>query len=204
MKQFFSLFFRSLFFLHPIFIQESACGDDAFADDDIVKETCEICAQKSPLLNYDFCVTSLGAVPESKTAAGFHGLGIISLELAQTNATDTILVIKEQLNYKDLDAYAFFGLSDCLDLYADAISTLAKSIEAIRSYNYVNLNIWVSSAMEASTTCEDGFREKGRVSPLKKQNSNFFQLCDIALVISKLASPLLLKTHEPEIAVYDG
>ncbi|RZC69294.1 hypothetical protein C5167_032385 [Papaver somniferum] len=195
MKQVFSFFFLSLFLLHPIFIQESACGEDASADDDIVKETCEICAQKSPLLNYEFCVTSLEAVPESKTAAGFHGLGIISLELAQTNGA---------LNYKDLDAYAFLGLNDCLDLYTDAISTLAKSIEAIRSYNYVNLNIWVSAAMEASTACEDGFREKGRVSPLKKQNSNFFQLCDIALVITKLFSSLLLKTHEPEIAVYDG
>ncbi|KAI3918572.1 hypothetical protein MKX01_041892 [Papaver californicum] len=173
MKQVFSFFFLSLFLLHPIFIQESTCGDGAFAGNDIVKETCEKCAQKSPLLNNDFCVTSLEAVLDSKTAA----------ELAQTNATDTILVIREQLKYKDLDTYTFLSLNDCLDLYTDAISMLAKSIEAIRSYNYVNLNIWVSSEMEASTNAR-GFREKGRVSPLRKHNSNFFQLCDIALVIT--------------------
>ncbi|KAI3905123.1 hypothetical protein MKX01_017369 [Papaver californicum] len=187
----FLIFLPLIFLLHPIFIQECTCGNDAFSGNDIVKETCEQCAQKSPLLNYDFCVTSLEAVPDSKTAA----------ELAQINATDTILVIREQLKYKDLDAYTFPSLNACLDLNTDAISRLAKSIEAIWSYNYVNLNIWVGTAMEA---CEDGFREKGRVSPLRKHNSNFFQLCNIALVISNLASPLLFKTQKPEIAVYDG
>ncbi|MCL7044512.1 hypothetical protein MKW94_005450 [Papaver nudicaule] len=190
MKQVFTFFFLSLFLLHPIFMQESTYGDNAVADNDIVEETCKICAQRSPLLNYDFCVTSLEAVPDSKTAAGFYGLGIISLELAQNNATDTISVIKEQLKNKDLDAYTFLCLKDCLELYTDAISTLAKSMEAIRSYNYVNLNIWVSSAMEAATTCEDGFKEADKISSLKKQSSYFFQLCDMALVITKLVSSL--------------
>ncbi|KAF8369656.1 hypothetical protein HHK36_032322 [Tetracentron sinense] len=44
-------------------------------------------------------------------------------------------------------------------------------------------NVGVSSAMEASSTCEDGFKEKeGAVSPLKKDR-DFFQLNAIALAI---------------------
>ncbi|OVA02474.1 Pectinesterase inhibitor domain [Macleaya cordata] len=196
MKQIFSFSFLCLFLLHHLIFASAS-----------IKETCKKCAEKSPVLNYDFCVTSLQAVPESKTSNA-QGLGIISLELAQTNATDTISFIQKLLKYKDFkDTYTKQCLKDCLDLYSDAIPRLVQSIGAFRSNDYVNANIWISALMDAAMTCEDGFDEGRKVSPLKKQNYDFYQLCDIALIITKLVplrSPLsfLLESKLPQILIY--
>ncbi|KAL0380021.1 UNVERIFIED_CONTAM: putative invertase inhibitor [Sesamum angustifolium] len=48
-------------------------------------------------------------------------------------------------------------------------------------------NVEISSIMEASTTCEDGFKEKqGVVSPLTKRNGDTFQLSAVALSIMRM------------------
>ncbi|KAM1236540.1 hypothetical protein ACFX2G_038398 [Malus domestica] len=94
---------------------------------------------------------------------------------------------EELSNNKSLDPFALVCLKDCLQLYSDAITTLADAIGAFLSEDYGTANTWVSTVMEATTTCEGGFKEKeGEVSPLTNENYNLFQLCDIVLCISNL------------------
>ncbi|KAJ0111508.1 hypothetical protein Patl1_00040 [Pistacia atlantica] len=114
-------------------------SDHLITAHDLVHQTCKKCAQNDPNLNYNFCVTSLEAVPSSHCA-----------------------------NLRQLDA----------------ISTLQQAIKDYKSKQYEDANFEISSVMDASTTCEDGFKEQeGVVSPLTKRNNNSFQLSVIALSV---------------------
>ncbi|KAF8412509.1 hypothetical protein HHK36_000477 [Tetracentron sinense] len=144
---------------------------------DLIQETCEICADRSPILSYNFCVTSLQAVHQSHTA-NVQGLGIIALELALDNATDTVSSIEKLLKKETFDPYAMLCLEDCLELYSDAITRLRNSISAFLFEVYCDANVWVSAAMEATRTCEGGFKDQeGEVSPLTEKNSNLLFSC---------------------------
>ncbi|KAM1034227.1 hypothetical protein ACFX2J_037478 [Malus domestica] len=153
---------------------------------DIITQTCEKCAAESDVLSYNVCAASLQAVPVSHVT-NLQGLAVIAMELALHNATNMLSTIKQLSNNKSLDPFALVCLKDCLQLYSDAITTLADAIGAFLSEDYGTANTWVSTVMEATTTCEGGFKEKdGEVSPLTNENYNLFQLCDIVLCISNL------------------
>ncbi|KAM1087668.1 hypothetical protein EV1_013158 [Malus domestica] len=77
------------------------------------------------------------------------------MELTLHNATNMFSTIKELSNNKSLDHFALVCLKDCLHLYSDAITTLANAVEAFLSEDYGTAN----TVMEATTTCEGGFKE---------------------------------------------
>ncbi|XWS77365.1 hypothetical protein CRYUN_Cryun01aG0255000 [Craigia yunnanensis] len=150
---------------------------------DLVRQTCKKCAQRDPNLSYNFCVTSLQAAPKSHSADDLRELGIISIKLLGRNLTNSRSCIKELLKNK-LDPFIRSCLHDCFDLYSDAIPATEQAIDDYKSKHYDDANIDVSSVMDASTTCEDGFKEKeGVVSPLTKSNNDTFQLSAISLSI---------------------
>lgn len=69
-------------------------------------------------------------------------------------------------------------------LYRDAIRTIKDAMKDFKDQAYDDANIAVSSVTDASTTCEDGFKEKENVvSPLTKRNNDTFQLTAISLSI---------------------
>ncbi|PIA32559.1 hypothetical protein AQUCO_04400034v1 [Aquilegia coerulea] len=153
----------------------------------IIDETCKECAETSPHLSYDFCVSSLQVVVPPDHTLNLQEVDILALELAIANATSTVANIENMLSNKAYDLYSILCLKDCLQLYSDVIPVLNGSIKAIQNRNYYIANIWISAAMDAALTCEDGFKEKeGEVSPLAKEDNDLYQLCDIALVISNL------------------
>ncbi|XP_004301713.1 PREDICTED: putative invertase inhibitor-like [Fragaria vesca subsp. vesca] len=112
------------------------------------------------------------------------------MELALNNASNTLLIIQNLLTSNEsLDPFAVVCLKDCLQLYSDGIRTLVDAVGAFLGEQYDNANIWLSAVMQASDTCEEGFKEKeGEVlpSPLTNENYNLFQLCDIALCVGHL------------------
>ncbi|KAJ9188577.1 hypothetical protein P3X46_003922 [Hevea brasiliensis] len=169
----FSFFSLLLFFISFLAIT---------ATDLIIQETCRKCARNDPNIYYSFCVASLQASPDAHSA-NLRQLGIISLKLTRVNVTDTRHYIKELLKNKRLDPNFRACLNDCLDLYSDANSTLKQAIKDYKSNHYEDANIAVSSVTDASTTCEDGFKEMGIVSPLTGRNNNTFELSAIALSI---------------------
>lgn len=156
--------------------------------EDIISTTCEQCASRSVVLNYTFCLSSLQTVPIAP-AANLPELAAIVMKLAKENATATISTIQNMMSIDKFDPFAKVCLGDCLELYQDGVLTLADAGDALLKEQFVNANVLISGVMEAPVTCEEGFTEKeGEVTPLTKENYNFFELNDIALCIINLLS----------------
>ncbi|KAL8192115.1 hypothetical protein R6Q57_028064 [Mikania cordata] len=155
---------------------------------DLIYDTCKTSSQQDPNVKLPFCTTSLQAAPASH-CADLEGLGMMSIRLTRYNITDTRCYIKHLLknNTKKLDPYVKSCLEDCFELYSDAILGIKQ---AMRSYNFkrfFDANVQISSVMDATTTCEDGFKQKkGVVSPLTKKNDATFQLSAITLTIMNI------------------
>ncbi|XP_059643558.1 putative invertase inhibitor [Cornus florida] len=182
----FSFSFCFLFFFLLIMNQNSLTIK-AFSVD-LINTTCKQCADKSTILNCDFCVSSLQAVPISH-ATNLQGLVIIAMGLANQNATNTVSSIDTMMGSEAFDPFAMGCLKDCSELYTNAVTTLKYSLKAFLLEDYATANVLVSGVMEAAVTCEEGFTEKeGEVTPLTKENYNLFELSDIALCIINLLS----------------
>ncbi|KAM7525372.1 hypothetical protein LguiA_015274 [Lonicera macranthoides] len=152
----------------------------------LINTTCKTCAKTSIIFNYDFCLTSLQAVPVSHVT-NLPGLAIVAMELAFGNATATVSAIEKMKTGSWFDPFARECLTDCLEMYADAMSMIVDSIRDFLMEQYGNANTLMSAVMEAATTCEEGFEDKeGEVTPLTKENYNLFELSDIALCIINL------------------
>ncbi|KAJ7961849.1 Pectinesterase inhibitor [Quillaja saponaria] len=179
---------RSLFFLLLLFFSfhstTTSINRNRNRNRNLIKQTCKNCSQNDPNISYKFCITSLQAAPNISRADNLRELGMISIKLIRHNVTDTRLHIKELLKNKKLDPYIRACLNDCFELYSDSIPALRQAIKDYKAKHYEDANIEVSSVLDASTTCEDGFKEKkGVVSPLKKRNNASFQLSAISLSI---------------------
>ncbi|KAF3445630.1 hypothetical protein FNV43_RR10806 [Rhamnella rubrinervis] len=175
-----SLSFSSLVFLSTFSIAIS------YSTNQLIHETCRKFSRNDPNINYNFCITSLQASPESRCASNLRRLGSITINLIKRNVTATNHFIKDLLiaQNKTMGPYQKACLIDCLELYGDAVSTVSDAMKAYRSRHYDDANVQLSSVIDAATTCEDGFKErKGVVSPLTKRNNDAFQLSVIALSI---------------------
>ncbi|GAB2301998.1 hypothetical protein Dimus_036024 [Dionaea muscipula] len=153
----------------------------------IVNGTCKTLSNGDPNIMYNFCVSVLGSDPYSKNSS-LEGLGVIAFNLAILNATATKSGIENLLkDNQRFDHFAQSCLQDCLELYSDAKSSLCDGLNSFRARNYEDANVEASAAMDAPTTCEDGFKEKvGEASPLTKENDDFFQLIAIALAFTNM------------------
>ncbi|KAI3800856.1 hypothetical protein L1987_28955 [Smallanthus sonchifolius] len=155
---------------------------------DLIHDTCKTSSQQDPNVKLAFCTTSLQAAPASH-CADLKGLGMMSIRLTRYNITDTRCYIKQLLknNTKKLDPYVKACLDDCFELYSDAISGIKQAMKSYSSKRYFDANVQISSVMDATTTCEDGFKQrKGVVSPLTKRNDATFQLSAIVLSIMNI------------------
>jgi pectinesterase inhibitor-like protein len=149
----------------------------------LILRSCEEAAKSDPNLSYKLCLASLEANPKSQNAS-FEKLVAISIGLSISNATKIASKISELLKGQsfDMQKYARSCLKDCFQLYMDAVSSLKDAMRAFKSRDFATANMEVSSAMDASSTCQDGFKEKkGQASPLTKDNQIFFQLTAFSL-----------------------
>ncbi|KAH7849306.1 hypothetical protein Vadar_016037 [Vaccinium darrowii] len=166
----------------------SSPGGTATAQN-LINKTCETCSQFDPNVKLGFCISSLQVAPASRCTA-LVGLGKISIRLVQYNVTDNRCQVKQLLKKKKLDPFVKGSLQDCLELYNDAISTAKQAMKQYKSKNYMDATTYLSSIMDAATTCEDGFMEKGGqvqiVSPLTKRNNDTFQLSAMALSLVEM------------------
>ncbi|KAL3742640.1 hypothetical protein ACJRO7_018024 [Eucalyptus globulus] len=168
-----------------IFFLRAASADGRSTN--IIHETCKKCAREDPNVSYKFCVASLESNPYSH-CADLRGLGLISVKLLRHNVTRTRSYTEKLLKSEEMDPSVRACLEDCLELYSDAVPTLAEAIRAYKDERYEDTNINLSSVMNAPTTCEDGFSEKGAGSPLAKRNKDSFQLSAVALSIVTMLS----------------
>ncbi|KAK9697365.1 hypothetical protein RND81_08G033100 [Saponaria officinalis] len=148
----------------------------------LINQTCHNSSQNDPNINYKFCVYALQSAPASR-CANMTRLGLISITLIRNNVTDTRCLIKQFLANKKVDKNTKQGLLDCLELYSDSQPTLSEATRDYLARRYDDANVKVSSVIDASTTCEDGFQDLEVVSPLTKQNNHTFQLSAMSLSI---------------------
>ncbi|KAL8542589.1 hypothetical protein ACS0TY_003463 [Phlomoides rotata] len=150
---------------------------------DFINSTCSIIAHDDPNVDHALCTTSLQAAPASGCAT-LRGLGIISIRLVRYNVTDTRCYIKQLIKNGRWDSYMKQCLSDCFELFSDALPSIKQATRYYSMKKFDDANIQITSVMTAATTCEDGFNEKrGVVSPLTKRNNDTFQLSAIVLSI---------------------
>ncbi|XP_072980145.1 putative invertase inhibitor [Typha angustifolia] len=151
----------------------------------IIIDTCHRCEKADPNVNYTLCVASLASVPKSGQI-NLKKLAIASVEIAKANMTRAKSEVRKILKDETMNRYVKSCLETCRNLYSDCISTLADSIKAIKSGRYEDAKIWISSAVDAPGTCEDGFKEGSLKSPLTKDNGALFNLTAIALAVTSL------------------
>ncbi|RZC57057.1 hypothetical protein C5167_004358 [Papaver somniferum] len=185
MNQSFSLLSLSSIFIVFLILNSFDHG----VDGDLVSDLCENASTTDPQLEYQFCVASLSANPASKDAHDLLELGIISMQICLQNATSVHSYISQILKDGKEEPAARPCLQDCLDLYSDALDFIPEAIQYFEDKDYSSANIEMSAAMDASVTCEDGFKEvvsQYLISPLTKQGGDFSQLTAISLAITNM------------------
>ncbi|KDP23457.1 hypothetical protein JCGZ_23290 [Jatropha curcas] len=146
---------------------------------EIVTQSCEKIPHK------DLCLSALGSAPESDVH-DLPGLTKFALKMASLNGTELYKKTAE-LYQTSSDEFVKQCLTDCSEVYQDAIDQLEDSMVAIDSKVYDDVTTWVTAAVTDTQSCEDGFKEKqGFTSPLSQDNAVFSQLCSIALSLSNL------------------
>ncbi|KAM7254133.1 hypothetical protein ACFE04_031815 [Oxalis oulophora] len=129
---------------------------------------------------------SLEQNPRSQNAS-LEELVPISIELSMSNVTNITTHIVHLLKEKGVNKFTKVALRDCLELYSDANSTLYDAMVDYKSGDYEKANMDVSSAMDASTTCEDGFSESKKASLESVPVSHATNLQGLAIIAIELA-----------------
>ncbi|KAI3834755.1 hypothetical protein MKX03_003482 [Papaver bracteatum] len=185
MNQSFSLLSLSSIFI--VFLVLNSFGHGV--NGDLVSDLCKNASTSDPQLKYDFCVASLSANPASKNVHDLLELGIISMQICLQNATSVHSYILQILKDGKQVPAAKPCLENCLDLYSDALDSIPEAMQYFKDKDYSSANIEMSAAMDASVTCEDGFKEvlsQYLISPLTKQDGDFSQLTAISLAITNM------------------
>ncbi|KAI3834610.1 hypothetical protein MKX03_029135 [Papaver bracteatum] len=143
------------------------------ANGELISDVCKNASRSDPQIKYDFFL----------------------LHLFQQTLQVKILMICWNLESYQCNIYGKEVpitkpcLEDCLDLYSDALDSIPKAMQYFKDKDYSSANIAMSAAMDASVTCEDGFKEgvcQHLISPLSKQDGEFFQLTAISLTITNM------------------
>ena len=179
MRSSFSLVSLSFALVGVFFLSEGVNGLD------LIKGTCRRIAKTNPKLYYPDCVRSFYANTQSKNA-DLAGLGVISTELAMSNAKFAKLYAKNVLKAEQ-NATHVKPLKECLEGYADVIPQLQEVKDAFLAKDYATANTKMSAAMDSASDCQDGLAESGvTVTSLTKKNNDFAQLASITLAISNM------------------
>ncbi|WCJ22249.1 hypothetical protein M5689_004346 [Euphorbia peplus] len=175
---------KIFFFIFSLILSLFLAPTQITGKEDLVQKVC----QKT--LNKANCVTTFKLNPDSKNAT-LRQLGIIALKTAAKNATDTSEYIEKALNATNLEPETQQGLSDCLEQYIDANEQIDNSVAALLSKADKDIRTWLNAALAGVKSCDDGFGKNVKSkhgAALKKRNADFTQLCNNALVVSKLLS----------------
>ncbi|XP_041018492.1 pectinesterase inhibitor 12-like [Juglans microcarpa x Juglans regia] len=134
-------------------------------------------------LHKDLCINNLESDPESMEAVDVHGLTTVAVKQAALNATNIRNYITK-LDEETSDEVVHQCLSDCFQNYEDAIDQLDDCLNALQSKRYEDVVTWVTAAMNDALTCDEGFKDHGRQSPLANLRNLFDPLCSIVLSLT--------------------
>ncbi|KAL5551241.1 hypothetical protein UlMin_001417 [Ulmus minor] len=158
---------------------------------DLIQDSCKKASDSDPNITNNFCVSTLEANPKSQTATTIEELALNAIDVTISNGTSISSAISNLLKNPTLDPFVKTCLQDCSDLYSDAVDSLNDAEAAFKNKDLGTAKTYTSAAMDAPSSCEDGFKEKkGVVSPLTKDNNLFFQLAAISLAFTNMVAHL--------------
>ncbi|XP_021760207.1 putative invertase inhibitor [Chenopodium quinoa] len=135
-------------------------------------------------INYDFCVKAFTSYRRSMNAT-IDELIEISFNFSSYKAKSIITTINKLRKDPKFSPFAKNALETCSDLYSDAQADLQEGLDSLKGKDLSTANVRISAAMDSGPDCEDTFKEKeGEVSPLTKENTDFFKLTDIFLAFT--------------------
>ncbi|KAL5551239.1 hypothetical protein UlMin_001415 [Ulmus minor] len=156
---------------------------------DLIQDSCKKASDNDPNISNDFCVSTLEANPKSQTATTLGELALSAMDITISNGTSISSTISFLLKNSTLDPFVQSCLQDCSKLYSDASDSLFDAEAAITNKDFGTAKSDTSAAMDAPSTCEDGFKEKkGVVSPLTKESNLFFQFTAISLAFLNMVA----------------
>jgi pectinesterase inhibitor-like protein len=148
------------------------------ADQNLISSACDHTLYKK------LCKKTLESDSESSSATSFEVLSKVALKHATSKATHIHSKVTELLKESSSNEVKA-ALKDCNDNYQDAIERLTASSDALASKKYNDVNTWVSAAMSAGDSCDQGFKDGGdKKSPLGHRGVAFTRLCSIVLAIT--------------------
>ncbi|CAN6821724.1 unnamed protein product [Brassica oleracea var. botrytis] len=130
----------------------------------LIRNSCKTAAAKDPNLKYDFCVQSLEQDPQSKTATSLSGLVLASTNNAESKTTNVNGIVETILKNK----------------------SYPPALMSVKSGDYRSANVHLSAALDAPSTCEDGFKEKHTTFPVTNENNVLFQKIVILLAFTNM------------------
>ncbi|ESQ39844.1 hypothetical protein EUTSA_v10001105mg [Eutrema salsugineum] len=152
----------------------------------LIQDSCKKAAARDPSFKYDFCVQSLEADPQSKTATSLEGLVIASMKNAASQTINVKGIVEKILSDKKTSLGIEMALTDCIELYTDANDSINEALTNVKSHDYRTANVHLSAAMVDPRTCETGFKDLRHQSPVTNENDVSIQKILISLAFTNM------------------
>lgn len=170
--------FLFFFLLHLTLLPISRCLNNK--QDDLLHKTCKLTN------HYNLCLSTLNSNPKSKNATNVQGLAQITLELALTEANNTLWFVGGLFS-KTSDPMLFRLFGTCIEEYKDAVTShIPQAIHALNSSNYGASKQGLIDAVGDVKTCNVQLVDE---SPVMTRRNNFVhRLLDAGSQIVSLLS----------------
>ncbi|KAJ0043079.1 hypothetical protein Pint_19443 [Pistacia integerrima] len=141
----------------------------------------DICSKTQ---NPSFCLGVLNQIPGASTA-DLPGLAKITIDLASSNATKTLQLIKSLVpkatNGKLKERYG-----TCSEHYDNAIGDLNDAQQYLKTGDPMGANLSASASMDEAGDCDDELQGLPTDPSVLKGNQDLNNICSIILVIANL------------------
>ncbi|KAJ0960358.1 hypothetical protein J5N97_001808 [Dioscorea zingiberensis] len=149
-----------------------------------IEDTCKGAAAASPVINYDFCVSTFLGNPKSGSA-DTRGLAKIAALTAINHAANIKIEITDLLK-KSPDPEIKSALNQCFRLYDSMSFTLANAADAINAERDEAAKGFLKTGIQEAEDCAAAFEKAGKASPLTKGNRDSVELSTMSLAILDL------------------
>ncbi|CAO2034036.1 unnamed protein product [Urochloa humidicola] len=169
---------------------ESSSGSSSCATPVSVEDACRGASETHAGVEYEHCVSSLGADPRSKDAGNLnmHGLAVLATRMAADHAAST----ESKIEYlSELEAEesprARARYNHCLEQYGGAADLLRDATDNLKARIYGKAMEQIAAAMGASESCEDAWKGEDGI-PVAQHDREYGRMAHIALGFTHAAA----------------
>ncbi|XP_031257675.1 pectinesterase inhibitor-like [Pistacia vera] len=176
MASFKRYFFRASILLGMLFVAPSLARLNEKVTKGVINDIC------SKTQNLTFCLGVLNQAPGASTA-DLPGLAKITIDLATSNATETLQII-QSLVPKTTNTKLKEGYATCSEHYDNAIGDLGDARQHLKTGDPMGVNLSASASMDEAGDCNDELKGLPADPSVLKGNQDLNNICSIILVIA--------------------